>query len=295
MRPLRFVLFGNLYQAKKSSSIKTLLATLEQREAEILIDRPFYDYLTQELGIDVHPSELIDGEDFQADIAVSMGGDGTFLEAASRVRDKGIPILGINMGRMGFLADVPAEEVEFAIEDIYNNQCTTERHSVLQVNYNGGEPHIYPYALNEVAVLKRDNSSMISISVDVNQQHLCTYQADGLILSTPTGSTGYALSGGGPIVMPQCGVFGLTAVAPHSLNVRPVVLPDTVEIQLRVRSRNGQYLVAVDGHSEACCQNVELLVKRAPYDILVLKRAGTSPFSTLRNKLMWGSDIRENE
>ncbi len=292
---LRFALFGNLYQAKKSGSIQHLIELLESRGAYLSIDRPFYHYLTEKLGVRMGQVEMIDGDDFEADVAISMGGDGTFLEAASRVRDKGIPILGINMGRLGFLADVPAEEIDFAIEDIVNRQCVTERHSLIQVKYNDGEPKVYPYALNEVAVLKRDNSSMISISVDINHQHLTTYQADGLILSTPTGSTGYALSVGGPIVITQCGVFGLTPVAPHSLTVRPVILPDTVEVHLRVRSRSGHFLVAIDGRSEACDQDMELTLSRAPYDILVLKRAGSSQFSTLRNKLMWGSDARENE
>lgn len=293
--PLRFALFGNLYQAKKSGSIQQVVRSLENHGAEILVDKAFYHYLTNELGVEIHATELIEGVDFRADVAVSMGGDGTFLEVASRIRDKNIPILGINMGRLGFLADVPAQNIDFAIEDIYNRQCTAEHHSVLQVSYSEGEPDIYPYALNEVAVLKRDDSSMISISVDINQQHLTTFQSDGLIINTPTGSTGYALSAGGPIVMPQCGVVGLTAVAPHSLNVRPIVLPDHVEIHLRVRSRSGHFLVAIDGRSEPCSQEVELTLTRAPYDILVLKRAGSSQFSTLRDKLMWGSDIRKNE
>lgn len=295
MKPLRFALFGNLYQAKKSSSIQQVIRSLESRGAEILVDKAFYYYLTDTLGVEIHATELIEEEDFHADVAVSMGGDGTFLEVASRVKDRNIPILGINMGRLGFLADVPAQDIDFAIEDIYNRQCTTERHSVIQVTYSKGTPNTYPYALNEVAVLKRDDSSMISISVDINQQHLTTYQADGLILSTPTGSTGYALSVGGPIVMPQCGVVGLTAVAPHSLNIRPIILPDNMEIHLRVRSRSGHFLVAIDGRSEPCDQEVELTLTRAPYDILVLKRAGSSQFSTLRNKLMWGSDIRKDE
>lgn len=295
MNRKRFALFGNIHQAKKSSSIRTLISVLEQRGTDILIDRPFYDYLTTTLGFEIHPAALIDNNDFEADVVVSMGGDGTFLEAASRVRNKEIPILGINTGRLGFLADVPADEVECAVEDILSDQCFTERHSLLEVSMEGADPEVYPYALNEVAVLKRDNSSMISIEVEINQQRLTTYQADGLIISTPTGSTGYALSVGGPIVMPQCQVIGLNAVAPHSLNVRPIVLPDTVEVRLRVRSRNHQFLIAVDGRSQACDEHVSLTLRRAPYDIHVLKRAGTSPFSTLRSKLMWGSDYRNNE
>ncbi len=292
MRKLRFALFGNIYQAKKSVSIQKLLCLLEERKAETLIDRPFYEYLTEGLRLSVSPAELIDGNDFEADVVISMGGDGTFLEAASRVRDKGVPILGVNMGHLGFLADVSPEEIPQAIEHIYEERCIVESHSVLWLDYDTGRPEGYPYALNEVAVLKCDNSSMISIRVDIGREYLATYQADGLIINTPTGSTGYALSVGGPIMSPQGSMIGLTAVAPHSLNVRPIALPDDVEVSLTVESRNHQFLVAVDGRSETCREGVRLTIRRAPYDIKVLKRPGNSFFRTLRNKLMLGSDIR---
>jgi len=292
MRKLAFALFGNIYQAKKSVSIQKLLCMLESYGAEVMVDKSFYDYLTTNMQLRVPHTKLITGDDFCADVVVSMGGDGTFLEAARRVGGKGFPILGINMGRMGFLADVPSNEIEATIHHIYNNECRIERRSVIQLSYSKGSPQGYPYALNEVAVLKRDNSSMISLRVDVDGEYLATYQADGLIVNTPTGSTGYALSVGGPVMTPQGGMFGLTAVAPHSLNVRPITLPDNVEISLTVESRNHQFLVAVDGRSEACDEEVRLTLRRAPYDIHVLKRPGTSFFHTLREKLMWGNDVR---
>lgn len=292
MRKLRFALFGNLYQAKKSVSIQKLLCLLEERQADILIDRPFYEYLTKDMRLDIHPTGLIDGNDFEADIVVSMGGDGTFLEAASRVTDKQIPILGINMGRMGFLADVSSDEIDAAIAHIYADECRIEHRSVLQLEYSEGAPQTYPYALNEVAVLKRDNSSMIAIRVDINGEYLTTYQADGLIINTPTGSTGYALSVNGPIMHPLGNMLGLIPVAPHSLNVRPITLCDDVTIDLTIESRNHNFLVAVDGRSEACSEDVRLRIRRAPYCVHVLKRPEGSFFRTLRNKLMWGSDIR---
>jgi len=292
MRKLRFALFGNLYQAKKSVSAQKLLCLLEERQADILIDRPFFDYLTHDMQLDVHPTALIDGDDFEVDIVISMGGDGTFLEAASRVGDKGFPILGINMGRMGFLADVSAEEIDAAIEHIYADECRIEPRSVLQLEYSQGNPSTYPFALNEVAVLKRDNSSMISIRVDINGEYLTTYQADGLIINTPTGSTGYALSVGGPIMEPQGKTLGLVAVAPHTLNVRPITMYDDVVIDLSVESRNHNFLVAIDGRSEACNEDIKLRLRRAPYNINVLKRPDSSFFRTLRNKLMWGTDFR---
>ena len=222
MKKLRFAIFGNTYQAKKSACIEQLLGILIERGASLLIDKHFYEYLTEKLGIVVSPEALIEGNDFHADFVISMGGDGTFLEAARRVGDKEIPILGINMGRLGFLADFSPEEIEDAIAQIYDGTLRTESRSVLQVTYSKGRPKVYPYALNEVAVLKRDSSSMISIRVDINGEYLTTYQADGLIINTPTGSTGYALSVGGPIMAPDSHIMGLAPVSPHSLSARPI-------------------------------------------------------------------------
>lgn len=295
MRKLKFALFGNIFQAKKSAYVQQLLHSLEAHGADIYIDRPFFEYLTHEMKLDVHPTGFIEGNDFTADVAVSMGGDGTFLQTASRVGDKDIPIIGMNTGRMGFLADISGDDIQLAIDHIYQGKCSVERRSVIALSYSQGKPEGYPFALNEVAVLKRDNSSMISIRVDINGEYLTTYQADGLIVNTPTGSTGYALSVGGPVMTPQGGMFGLTAVAPHSLNVRPIVLPDDVEIGLTVVSRNHQFLVAVDGRSETCGEGTWLRLRRAPYDISVLKRPDTSFFHTLRDKLMWGNDVRVRE
>lgn len=292
MRKLRFAIFGNIYQAKKSVAVQKLLCLLEEREADILIDQAFYDYLTRDLLLDVPHTGLITNDDFEADVVVSLGGDGTFLEAASRVGKKQIPILGINMGRMGFLADVTADEIDEALEAIYSDTCEVERRTVLQVEYSNGQPSTHPYALNEVAILKHDNSSMIAIRVNIDGEYLSTYQADGLIINTPTGSTGYALSVGGPIISPTSNALGLVPVAPHSLNVRPFTLCDDVEVELSVDSRSHQFLVAIDGRSESLSEEVRLKIRKAPYDVMLLKRKGSSFFRTLRNKLMWGSDVR---
>lgn len=292
-KKLTFALFGNVYQAKKSASVELLLHQLKTHGADICIDKAFYTYLTEQLHIDISPTSLIESNEFNADFAISMGGDGTFLEAASRVRDKKIPILGVNMGRLGFLADVSPNEITEAIEDIYAETYKIDERSVIQVEYEGKPLEGYPFALNEVAVLKRDNSSMICIRVKVDGESLATYQADGLIVNTPTGSTGYALSVGGPVVVPQSGTFGITPVASHSLNARPIMLRDNVTLSLAVESRNHNFLVAIDGRSEACTEATRLILHRADYDILVLQRKNHSFYSTLREKLMWGTDPRD--
>lgn len=293
MQKIKFALFGNVYQAKKSSSVQQLIRILQQYDAELYVETEFYQYLTQTLQISLKPDGLIDSTDFNTDIAISMGGDGTFLETARRVGNKEIPILGINTGRLGFLADISQQEIEAALQDIYTGDYHIEERSLIQVQSAEASLKGYPYALNEVAVLKRDNSSMISIRVEINGEFLATYQADGLIISTPTGSTGYALSVGGPIIVPQAGIFGITPVAPHSLNVRPLTLKDEAEITLEVESRSHNFLVAIDGRSESCREGTRLTLKKAPYRIKVLQRKEHSFFSTLRNKLMWGADIRE--
>ena len=290
---LKFALFGNVYQAKKSASVRQLISLLAGRGAKLYVEPEFYNYLTRDLGFRFRPDGVVTGRDFYADIAVSMGGDGTFLATASRVGDKRIPILGINMGRLGFLADVSPDEIGECIDDIYNHTYKIEERSVIEVQYEGPRLAGYPFALNEVAVLKRDNSSMISIRVEIDGEFLATYQADGLIINTPTGSTGYALSVGGPVIVPQSGTFCITPVASHSLNARPITFRDQARLTLSVESRNHNFLVAIDGRSEACTEATRLHLRRAPYNIKVLQRKSHSFYSTLREKLMWGTDPRE--
>ena len=294
MSDLRFAIFGNIYQPRKSSSVQKLLCLLEQHEVGIAIESNYYAYLhdVQQIALP-SATTIIRGDDFEADVAVSMGGDGTFLETARRVGNKQIPILGVNMGRMGFLADVSAEELETVIQQIVDGRLATEQRCVLQLEYDNGKPEGYPFALNEVAVLKRDVSAMISIRVEINGEYLATYQADGLIINTPTGSTGYALSVGGPIMQPGSSTLGLVPVAPHSLTVRPITVTDDAVIRLSVSSRSHQFLVSLDGRSEKCAEDVRLTVRRAPYYIKVMKRADQSFFRTIRNKLMWAADARE--
>ncbi len=236
---------------------------------------------------------IFDGSDFQADYAISMGGDGTFLKAASRVGDKEIPIIGVNTGRLGFLADVLPSEIEAALDSIYTGSYKIEDHTVIQLETDGEPITGYPYALNDIAVLKRDNASMITIRTHINGELLVAYQADGLIISTPTGSTAYNLSNGGPIIVPQGGSLCITPVAPHSLNIRPIVVNDTCEITLDVESRSHNFLVAIDGRSEKLEEGTRLTIRKAPYHVRIVKQKNQRYFSTLREKLMWGADTRQ--
>lgn len=291
-QPLKFAIFGNEYQARKSTSIEKILDYLAQKGAEINVENAYYEFLTRSQHIDVKAAGVFEDYNFDVDYVISMGGDGTFLKAASRVGAKGTPIIGVNMGRLGFLADVLPGEVEAALDSLYAGECQIEEHVVIQVEAEGGVLAGNPFALNDIAVLKRDDASMISIRTQVDGEFLVNYQADGLIVTTSTGSTAYNLSNGGPIIIPQSSSLCLTPVAPHSLNIRPVVINDTAEITLDVESRSHNYLVAIDGRSERMTEGTRLVIRKAAHTIKIVKQRNQRYFSTLREKLMWGADQR---
>ena len=289
---MKFALFGNIYQSKKSAAIQQVLSTLANVGAEVYVDQEYYDFLRDNQHIVPNATKVFSGADFDADFVISMGGDGTFLKAASRVREKQIPILGVNMGRLGFLADVCPDDIERCVDALHNDDFSIESRALIEVSTDGEPLEGFNCALNDVAILKRDTASMISVRASINGQYLNTYQADGLVISTPTGSTAYSLSNGGPIIVPGTKVFSMTAVAPHSLNVRPIVLADSSIIELEVESRSHNFLVAIDGRSEKCKEGVKLTLRRAPYDIQVVKRPDHRYFNALREKMMWGADSR---
>lgn len=292
-RKLRFALFGNIYQSRKSAATQKVLSWASVYGAELYVDEEYYRFLTEEQQIEVSATRVLkENEDMDADFVISMGGDGTFLKAAARVGSKGIPILGVNMGRLGFLADVNPEDIEGTLRALHEGRYEVESRAVIEITRREESERGVWYALNDIAILKRDTASMISIRATVNGQLLNIYQADGLIISTPTGSTAYSLSNGGPIIVPGTNVLAMTPVASHSLNTRPIVLPDTAVVELDVESRSHNFLIAVDGRSMTCQEGMKLEVRRAPYNIKVVKRPGQRYFNTLREKMMWGADAR---
>lgn len=291
-RKLRFALLGNIYQAKKSASIQKVLSCIANYGAELSVDMEYYYFLKDNQHLDVDAVRIFSDDDFEADFVISMGGDGTFLKAASRVGRKNIPILGVNMGRLGFLADISPDDIEACLAALHDDNFAVESRALIEVEADGEPLGTLNHALNDVAILKRDTASMISIRAHVNGQYLTTYQADGLVVSTPTGSTAYSLSNGGPIIVPGTRVFSMTAVAPHSLNVRPIVLADSSVVELDVESRSHNFLVAIDGRSEKCKEGTKITLCRAPYDMKVVKRSDHRYFNTLREKMMWGADSR---
>ena len=291
-KKLRFAIFGNEYQRRKSASAQQLLECLSRRQAVVYIEEGFCRFLSESQHVKADIAGTFRDLDFDIDYVISMGGDGTLLKAASKVGARSVPIIGINMGRLGYLADVPATDIEEAIERLYSGDYVTENHSVIEATAMRGSLSGCPRALNDIAVLKQDNASMITIHARIDGKELITYQADGLIISTPTGSTAYSLSNGGPIIMPATDVLCLTPVAPHSLSVRPIVVPAKAEITLTVESRSHNYLVAIDGRSEKLPERTTLRLRRAPYEVKIVKRHGGGYITTLRGKMMWGADAR---
>ena len=222
------------------------------------------------------------------DFAISVGGDGTFLTTAAAIGDKNIPILGINCGHLGFLADVQTLDVDVIMDQLIRSEYTIEQRTLLHVTLNGPGQILSPYALNEIAVLKQGLSSMITLETQVNGKELMELESDGLVIATPTGSTAYNLSVGGPLMVPQARGNLLSPIAPHSLSMRPLVIPDDWSIDIRVKSRNGNYLVSVDGRSQTLSTETQLHIEKAPYTIKLVQLGEHSFLNSLKAKMLWG-------
>lgn len=292
-RARRVAVFGNIYQSEKSSSAEFLLRELQDNGFEPHLEEQFSGFLRSEARLDVSGLPRFSRiEELDAAFAVSMGGDGTFLRTAAEVRDSNVPILGVNTGHMGFLADVSSAEISEAIASLKAGNYKIDERSLIRVETDAAALAGYPYALNEVALLKYDNSSLISVATHVGDELLANYVADGLIICTPTGSTGYSMSVGGPIIVPASHSLCISAVAPHSLSVRPVIVTDDVEIELHVKSRSKKFLIAIDGRSEVLDEGIVVRLRRAAHTIRVLKVCRQQFFDTLRDKMQWGADQR---
>ena len=292
---MKIGIFGSEYQIGKLSLIKRLFEKLRMLEAEVFVDTSFFSFLTDVLNYEPPVAGVLENDRFDLDIALSVGGDGTFLRTAARINKQNIPILGINTGRLGFLAEVSNSEVEDTLEELFKNYYKIEDRTLLCLHTEEKLYQGYNYALNEVAILKRDTSSMITIHTSIDDQYLASYQSDGLVIATPTGSTAYSMSVNGPIIVPQSNSIVLSPVAPHSLNIRPLVVPDSCVITLSVESRSDNFLVSLDGRSEVFPACVELKINKADFTTKVVKRYNHTFYQTLREKLMWGADSRSKK
>jgi NAD+ kinase len=226
------------------------------------------------------------------DLLLSIGGDGTFLSTLTLIRDSGIPVLGINTGRLGFLAYVAPDRIQQSMDAVFAKKFSVKGRSLLSVRSENSAIGDANYALNEVAVHKKDSSSMITIHIEIDGKFLTSYWADGLIISTPTGSTAYNLSCGGPIVAPNTECLVITPKAPHNLTVRPLVVKDDVELKMRVECRDDQFLLSLDSRSVSCHSETEIVIRKADFNMNIVRPEGSRFFKTMRRKLKWGLDSR---
>lgn len=289
---MHFAIFGNPSPGRHNGNEHRFFDLLHSYGDNIAVEKEYLTFLQDEMKWNLPFAQSIESEDFQADVVISIGGDGTFLRTAAHVGSKEIPMVGINTGRLGFLADITEDKAGNAIRMIHNGQYTLEKRSLLEISTDRIPKGVRPFALNDIAVLKHDVSSMISIHALVDGQPLTTYMADGLVVATPTGSTAYSLSVGGPVIAPGTDVMELTPVAPHSLTMRPLILQNSRIITLNIESRSHNFLLSIDGRSFSCPDGTEIKIRRAPFHINVIKPEGSEFFSTLREKMMWGADSR---
>ncbi len=291
---MRIAIYGRPTNDNTSEYIQQLFYKLNEYKTEILIYEPFYQFIKQKLELVGNIKTFSSHTDLsgRVETMLSLGGDGTFLETLSFVRDSEIPVLGINTGRLGFLATVAKSEINDAVAALAEKRYSIEKRSLLSVSGPKGIFGEVNYGLNELTVLKKDTSSMITINAFINGDYLNSYFADGLIIATPTGSTAYSLSCGGPLIMPGSENFVITPIASHNLNVRPFVISDNNVITLKVEGRSPNYLVTLDSRSEIIESSTELTIKKADFYAHLIKLENQSFFTTMRNKLLWGLDKR---
>jgi len=291
---MKIAIYGKSFNEDFDESIRLLFTRLSKQKVETYFYAKFAEYLQGEKGISLNAAGIFDSNlnlDREMDCMLSIGGDGTFLETVSVVGDKNIPIIGFNTGRLGFLSNIASEEIIESIDAILQKRTSIEERTLLEVDSGGPLFRNFKYAFNEITIQKT-RTSMISIHAWVNGEYLNSYWADGLIVCTPSGSTAYSLSVGGPIMSPDSGTFIISPIAPHNLAVRPIILPDNCEITLKAESRENILQASADYLSEVYSGKLELKLRKAPFTVKILRLDSNSFFNTLRNKLLWGADKR---
>ncbi len=291
---MNVAVYGRKVNRTNISSIIEFLSLMKDLGWNPILESEFKSQLVKKIQLSENTEEFKSHLDFKTgiDLAVSLGGDGTFLKCVSYIRNTGVPIMGINMGRLGFLANTRQDLMHQAFELIKKKEYTFEKRSLIRVDTENnifGDDNV---ALNEVTLHKKETSSMITVHAELDGKFLNSYWSDGLIVATPTGSTAYNLSCGGPIITPGCQVHILTPIAPHNLNVRPMVVPDHMPIKLSIEGRGRRFLISLDGESKSLKQGEEVIVKKADFMINVIKFDDNNFLDTIRNKMLWGLDRR---
>ena len=293
---MKIGIYGQFYHKDSEKYIQHILDALQKNNAEVYIEEGFLKIIEAHEGIATPVSSMATFKELDRtyDFFFSIGGDGTLLKSVTFVRDLDIPIVGINTGRLGFLATLQKETISESIHNIFEGNYSLSERSLLSIETEPYNECLSPlnFALNEIAVNRKNTTSMIKVETLVDGEYLTSYWSDGLFLSTPTGSTGYSLSCGGPVIDPSTHSIVITPIAPHNLNARPLVLPDHCEITLKVSGREDHYLISLDSRIATLTNNTEITIKRAPFTIKMVQMHHASFIKTLREKLLWGEDKR---
>ncbi|MEL4308967.1 NAD kinase [Joostella sp. CR20] len=293
---MKIGIYGQYYKEDSEEYILKLLEVLKRNNAEVYLEAAYLQQIKEAIVVSEIYKTFTSFEDLDTsfDLFLSVGGDGTMLRTVLFVRDLDIPILGINTGRLGFLATVQKENIEAAIEEVLKNRFEVKKRALLQITTATPmeEQTEVNFALNEIAVSRKNTTSMITVATWLDDEYLTSYWADGLIVSTPTGSTGYSLSCNGPVIAPSTDALVLTPIAPHNLNARPLVIPDKTKIKLKVSGREDTFLVSLDSRIATLNNETEILIERAPFTIKLVDLSDESFLKTLRKKLLWGEDRR---
>jgi NAD+ kinase len=291
---MKFAVYGQYYHENLEAILSELFLFSKEKQVELVFEKGFVEMISERQPLDVKTFASHTDLDRSFDVFISIGGDGTILRAATFVRDLEIPILGINAGRLGFLASIPQESIAYYLDLVSRKEYTLSARTVLGLHssVNNQQLEDINFALNEVSINRKDTTSMIVIETYLNGEYLNSYWADGLVISTPTGSTGYSLSCGGAVLLPDSKSLIITPIAPHNLNTRPIVIPENTEITLKVSGREENYLVSLDSRITTMTNEAVLTIRMEPFKINMVAFADKTFLNTLRNKLLWGEDKR---
>ncbi len=291
---MKIAIYSRVMDSEQQSDVQILFDELAQAGISVVIFRPYFENIRSLVNFPAAVEVFDSGADLDSsyDFVISLGGDGTLLDTVTLVTDKNIPVLGINFGRLGFLASIGKKELTTAVDSLLQSTYVIDQRSLIHLDSNMPLFNGMPFGLNEFAIHKTDTSPMIKVHTYLNGEFLNTYWADGVIVATPTGSTGYSLSCNGPIVFPDSGSFVITPVAPHNLNVRPIVVPDTNIISFEVEARADQIICALDSRKHIVDKTIQLAVRRESFDINLVRLNENNFLQTLREKLNWGLDTR---
>ena len=287
-------LFSQEINESVNDVVQSFFSSKFSKESKFYVEKKLHDQLAFDGDLELIPFNKSKDLDSSIDLLVSIGGDGTFLRTIEYVRDLNIPVMGINTGNLGFLATIKKENLDQAVEKIYNKKFKVENRSVIKVNSEeiGLPKNLFPYALNEISVVRKDTTSMINIKTSLDGNHLNSYWADGLIISTPTGSTGYSLSCGGPVISPSSGSLVLTPISPHNLNARPLVISDETKIELSVSGREENHLLSIDSNIFTVQNQTKINIGKPSFDFKIAHFSNNNFYKTLKEKLLWGKDKR---